>query len=72
MLFLDGVGIGRRDGLVNPFFAARLPILRGLLSGGVSAMDSPQRKPAPRPWCTRTLRQVTESAGCLVVAGLAM
>jgi len=33
MLFLDGVGIGRADPEVNPFFAAQLPQLRKLLGG---------------------------------------
>ncbi len=33
MLFLDGVGIGRADREVNPFFAATLPAFRGLLDG---------------------------------------
>ncbi len=32
-LFLDGVGIGRKDAAVNPFFAARLPALEALLGG---------------------------------------
>jgi len=42
MLFLDGVGIGSRDGLVNPFFAARMPALRGLLDGELPSLDRPQ------------------------------
>ena len=33
MLFLDGVGIGRKDPAVNPFFASHLPALRSLLGG---------------------------------------
>jgi 2,3-bisphosphoglycerate-independent phosphoglycerate mutase len=33
MLFVDGVGIGRRDAAVNPLLPARLPALRSL-SGG--------------------------------------
>lgn len=32
-LFLDGVGIGKADPAVNPFFHARLPHLRSLLGG---------------------------------------
>lgn len=32
-LFLDGVGIGKKDAAVNPFFAARLPALEELLEG---------------------------------------
>ncbi len=32
-LFLDGVGIGKADAAVNPFFHARLPHLRSLLGG---------------------------------------
>ena len=35
MLFLDGVGIGRMDGEVNPFFAAGLPELNKLFDGKV-------------------------------------
>lgn len=31
LLFLDGVGIGKNDPDINPFFAARLPTLRHLL-----------------------------------------
>lgn len=31
MLFLDGVGIGSRNGECNPFFMAELPVLRSLL-----------------------------------------
>jgi 2,3-bisphosphoglycerate-independent phosphoglycerate mutase len=38
MLFLDGVGIGRRDGSVNPFFASRLPALRWLLCGPLPSL----------------------------------
>jgi hypothetical protein len=38
MLFLDGVGIGRRDESVNPFFAARLPALRWLLGGSLPSL----------------------------------
>jgi hypothetical protein len=33
MLFLDGVGIGKNDPGVNPFFAARIPVLRSLFNG---------------------------------------
>jgi 2,3-bisphosphoglycerate-independent phosphoglycerate mutase len=33
MLFVDGVGIGRRDASRNPFFRARLPALRSLCGG---------------------------------------
>ncbi|MBI3193345.1 MAG: alkaline phosphatase family protein [Ignavibacteriae bacterium] len=33
MLFLDGVGIGKKDASVNPFFAANLKSLRSLLDG---------------------------------------
>ena len=38
MLFLDGVGIGRRDAEVNPFFAARLPALRSVLGGELPSL----------------------------------
>ncbi len=33
LLFLDGVGIGKPDGSINPFFKAKLPNLRLLLGG---------------------------------------
>ncbi|MBI3586958.1 MAG: metalloenzyme [Ignavibacteriales bacterium] len=33
LLFLDGVGIGKSDGTINPFFKAHLPNLRSLLGG---------------------------------------
>ena len=35
MIFLDGVGIGRKDPAVNPVVAASLPALRGLLGGEI-------------------------------------
>ncbi len=35
MLFLDGVGIGKKDSASNPFFSARLPYLRSLLGGNL-------------------------------------
>ena len=38
MLFLDGVGIGKNDPTVNPFFAARLPALRSLFSGELPSL----------------------------------
>jgi 2,3-bisphosphoglycerate-independent phosphoglycerate mutase len=38
MLFLDGVGIGRKDQGVNPFFAARLPALRSILDGELPSL----------------------------------
>jgi len=38
MLFLDGVGIGRKDPGVNPFFAARLPALRSMLGGELPSL----------------------------------
>ena len=33
LLFLDGVGIGKKDADINPFFCARLPILSKLCGG---------------------------------------
>jgi hypothetical protein len=42
MLFLDGVGIGRREAAVNPLFAARLPALRGLLDGDLPSLHRRQ------------------------------
>jgi 2,3-bisphosphoglycerate-independent phosphoglycerate mutase len=44
MLFLDGAGIGSRDGRMNPFFAARMPTLRGLLDGDLPSLDRPQHE----------------------------
>jgi hypothetical protein len=38
MLFLDGVGIGRRDPTVNPLFHARLPGLQSLLEGNLPSL----------------------------------
>jgi 2,3-bisphosphoglycerate-independent phosphoglycerate mutase len=38
MLFLDGVGIGKHDESVNPFFVARLPTLRGMLGGQLPSL----------------------------------
>ncbi len=38
MLFLDGVGIGKKDPSINPFFAARLPALRSLFSGELPSL----------------------------------
>lgn len=41
LLFLDGVGIGESDAATNPFFAAELPTLRGLLGGRLPSLDDP-------------------------------
>jgi hypothetical protein len=38
MLFLDGVGIGRKDPRVNPFFAASIPALRSILGGELPSL----------------------------------
>ncbi len=35
LLFLDGVGIGRKDPSINPFFSAELPTFRHLLDGAI-------------------------------------
>ena len=40
LLFLDGVGIGRRDPHVNPVFAARLPALRSLFNGDLPSLHA--------------------------------
>lgn len=40
LLFLDGVGIGRRDSHVNPFFAARLPAFRSLFHGELPSLHA--------------------------------
>ncbi len=47
MLFLDGVGIGKRDPEINPFFAARLPTLQWLLSGQLPSVRH-QQSEGPR------------------------
>jgi 2,3-bisphosphoglycerate-independent phosphoglycerate mutase len=39
MLFLDGVGIGKRDPLINALMAAPLRSLRSLLGGGIPTRD---------------------------------
>jgi hypothetical protein len=38
MLFLDGVGIGKSDPSVNPFFAANLPAIRSLFNGELPSL----------------------------------
>jgi hypothetical protein len=38
MIFLDGVGIGKRDPAVNPFFVAHLPALRSMLDGEIPSL----------------------------------
>ena len=38
MLFLDGVGIGKGDPSVNPFFAAKLPAIRSLFDGELPSL----------------------------------
>jgi len=40
-VFLDGVGIGRPDPVVNPFLEARLPVLRGMLGNRLPTLDEP-------------------------------
>jgi 2,3-bisphosphoglycerate-independent phosphoglycerate mutase len=37
-LFLDGVGIGKKDPASNPFFVARLPVLAGVLGGDMPSL----------------------------------
>jgi 2,3-bisphosphoglycerate-independent phosphoglycerate mutase len=37
-IFLDGVGLGRRDSKINPFFAAPLRELRGMLGGQIPSL----------------------------------
>jgi hypothetical protein len=39
MFFLDGVGIGVGDPVVNPFFRAKLPSLRSLFAGELPTLD---------------------------------
>lgn len=41
-VFLDGVGIGEPDPSRNPFLAAELPTLRGLLGGGIPDLRRPR------------------------------
>ena len=38
MVFWDGVGLGREDPLLNPFFAAKLPHFRKLLDGSLPSL----------------------------------
>ncbi len=40
MIFLDGVGIGKKDPTVNPFFSANLPALSNLLDGNIPYLRS--------------------------------
>jgi len=40
MLFLDGVGIGKTDSAINPFFAAHLPVLRSLLQDELPSLHN--------------------------------
>lgn len=40
MIFLDGVGIGRKNPSVNPFFSASLPTLHKLLDGNIPYLRS--------------------------------
>lgn len=44
LLFVDGVGIGHENPKVNPFFAAKLPVLRGILGGRLPHAGRPQIK----------------------------
>jgi hypothetical protein len=44
MLFLDGVGIGRKDSGSNPFCTAPLEALRRLLGGDVPFLEDPYRE----------------------------
>lgn len=37
-MFLDGVGIGKHDPAINPFFAARLPALRSMFDGQLPSL----------------------------------
>ena len=40
MLFVDGVGLGERDPVVNPFVRARTPALRALLGGPLAGREA--------------------------------
>lgn len=42
LVLLDGVGIGRRDASVNPFFAAPLPFLTDALDGTLPSLRTPR------------------------------
>ena len=42
-LFLDGVGIGKRDGRVNPFFSMPLPGFEALFGGPMISLGRPTR-----------------------------
>lgn len=43
LLFLDGVGVGETDAATNPFVAASLPHLRGLLDGHLPVQGTPRQ-----------------------------
>ncbi len=43
MLFLDGVGLGRKDGETNPFFHVPMKTLSGLLGGTMMHLRDPYR-----------------------------
>jgi hypothetical protein len=45
-IFLDGVGIGRRDAAVNPFFSMPLPGFEALLGGPMVSIGRPSRRTA--------------------------
>lgn len=62
LLFLDGVGIGKSDGTINPFFKANLPNLRSLLGGEI--LHSKLKK------ISTPLAELTPVNATLGVAGL--
>lgn len=43
MLFLDGVGIGKSDPAMNPFFTARMPALRSMLGNSMLSLRKRRR-----------------------------
>jgi 2,3-bisphosphoglycerate-independent phosphoglycerate mutase len=44
LLFLDGVGIGRKDGRRNPFFRAKLPVLTSAAGGAIPSLRDARRR----------------------------
>lgn len=44
MIFLDGVGIGKKDGSVNPFFSTKLRTLEKILGGTLPSLKDSYRR----------------------------
>jgi hypothetical protein len=44
MIFLDGVGIGKKDGNINPFFSTKMKMLEQLLGGTLPSLKDSYRQ----------------------------